>query len=297
MKACLILVLLLSVLFLSVPSAFSHNPFTAAPEDQHCAPAPPFKSKFFVKIMRWQHQLNQKISGLIRESRATGNYKPLLALLALAFTYGLIHAAGPGHGKFVASSYALSHNLSLASGLLFGGFFAFIHGLSGVVGVLGLSYLIKQTVSGTLDTVTTVTQVISFSLIVLLGLGILIKNSLALFKDSPTPDLPQTTRASRTGLLAWAGSIGLIPCPAVVMVMLFCLSMEALVLGLLLAACISLGMATTISIILTIIILGKAGSLKIIPTDRVRLAEHLVGLLSGAAIATFGLLFLLTAIS
>ena len=57
----------------------------------------------------------------------------------------------------------------------------------------------------------------------------------------------QETKGSRKGLVPWALAVGLVPCPAVVMVMLFCLSMDALALGLVLAVFISLGMALTIS--------------------------------------------------
>ena len=53
---------------------------------------------------------------------------------------------------------------------------------------------------------------------------------------------------TRKGVLPWAVAVGLVPCPAVVMVMLFCLSMDVVILGLLLAVCISIGMATTISL-------------------------------------------------
>ncbi|WP_319406525.1 hypothetical protein [uncultured Desulfosarcina sp.] len=63
------------------------------------------------------------------------------------------------------------------------------------------------------------------------------------------------------------------------MVMLFCLSMDLVLLGLLLAICIALGM-------------GKAGILRAVSEKRIEKAEAIVGMLSGAAIAGFGTLFL-----
>ncbi len=104
-------------------------------------------------------------------------------------------------------------------------------------------------------------------------------------------------KATYRNLLPWAATVGLVPCPAVVTVMLFCLSMEALVLGLCLAACICLGMATTIACVVVAVILGKAGMLNVVSEKRAATLEGLLGLGSGAVIAVFGVLFLLAAIN
>ena len=80
------------------------------------------------------------------------------------------------------------------------------------------------------------------------------------------------------------------------MVMLFCLSMEVIILGLILAACISLGMAVTISAVVTAAVLGKAGFFNWVPEKRIDRIEGWLGLLSGTAITVVGTLFLVTAI-
>jgi len=101
----------------------------------------------------------------------------------------------------------------------------------------------------------------------------------------------QSQEASRKGVLAWAVAVGLVPCPAVVMVMLFCLSMDAMILGLLLAACISMGMATTISLVVITIIMGKAGILNAVSKNYSIRVEGIIGVFSGGAISIFGTLF------
>jgi len=216
--------------------------------------------------------------------------------MVLAFSYGAVHAAGPGHGKFVALSYVLSHKASITSGLLFGFFVAFLHGLSGAVGVLGLRYIIQRSVSQTLATVTTATQIISFGLIAILGLGILLKNGYALFLKPAFNSIAQDKKKARKGLLPWIVAVGLVPCPAVVMVMLFCLTMDVLTLGLVAAACISLGMGATISCVVVAVIMGKAGALQVVPKKRIKTIERILGIVSGIAVTVFGTLFLLAAI-
>lgn len=291
-----ILLLLLLALWLTGP-AVARNPFTRPEKPEPAAASKPVPaSRLIGKMVYWQQQLKQNMTELIRQARSGEATRPLLLLMGLALAYGLLHAAGPGHGKSVATAYVLSHRVSIAGGLLFGGFFALIHGFSGAVAVLGLRFIIQQSVSGTLDTVTHTTQLISFGLIVLLGLGIFFKNLLALRKTPANADESGTETASGKGLLGWAATIGLIPCPAVVMVMLFCLSMEVLLLGLLLAACISLGMAITISGVVIAVILGKTGVLQLVSPKHTRKIENTIGLFSGAAIAAFGSLFLITSI-
>lgn len=293
MKPWLLSLMVITVLILAcLQPVMARDPFTGQAESRQDQQAPSWISRQVVRITLWQQHLRQKMSGLIRQARSGHDIKPLFILMALAFAYGLLHSAGPGHGKGVAAAYALSRRVTIAGGLLFGFSFAFIHGFSGAVAVLGLRFLIEQTVSGTMATVTTTTQIISFSLITLLGLGLFVKTGLTLLKKTDPAENQEAVAASGQGLLAWAATIGIIPCPAVVMVMLFCLSMEVLLLGLLLAACISLGMAVTVSGVMITVILGRTGALRLVSGEHVRTIERTVGLLSGAAITVFGLFFL-----
>ena len=52
-------------------------------------------------------------------------------------------------------------------------------------------------------------------------------------------------------------AVGMVPCSGVVLVLLFCISLNALSLGLLLALCLTLGMAVTISAVSVAVIAGK----------------------------------------
>jgi len=96
--------------------------------------------------------------------------------------------------------------------------------------------------------------------------------------------------------LPLAVAVGLVPCPGVVMVMLFCLSMDMLTLGLLLAVFISLGMATTISFVVIAVVIGKGISFLTFSTKRTERIESIIGVVSGLAVTALGVLFLTTAI-
>ena len=297
MKRLLALITLSLIFFTWAGPVLPHNPFTSKPEIQHSAPEPPIKSQFFVKIILWQHQLKQKMSEFIRAFQSNGRLGPLILLLGLSFTYGAVHAAGPGHGKVVAMSYVLSHRPKVLGGIVFGLCIALIHGSSGILGVLGLRHVIQRSVSQTLASVTDVTQMVSFGLIAVLGLGILLKHARTQFFKPKTQSEEKSTPVVRKNAWPWAIAVGVVPCPAVVMVMLFCLSMDAMMLGFFMAICISLGMGATISLVVTTIILGKASVLRTVPKNSINTVEAVVGMLSGAAIAVFGFLFFIPAIN
>lgn len=80
-----------------------------------------------VKSALWQREVNQQISVLLKAVAAN----PTQAggsLLLFSFTYGVLHALGPGHGKVVITTWLATHpsklkssiGLTLASSLLQG---------------------------------------------------------------------------------------------------------------------------------------------------------------------------------
>jgi nickel/cobalt transporter (NicO) family protein len=301
MKRFIILAILISLLGGFVGPVWSQNPFTSKQSARAKPPEPLLKSPFFTKLIVWQHQLKQRMSDLIRAARTRSDFQPLLFLMLLSFAYGALHAAGPGHGKFLAVSYILSHPTAKASGVLLGLGIALIHGFSGVVGVVGLHYMLRWGASDTLARVTTVTQIVSFGLISLLGLAILCKHGVGFFRGETKKQIGKGQTASspsKKGMLPWAAAIGLVPCPAVVMTMLFCMSMNVILLGLVLAACITLGMATTIAVVTSFVMVGKTGFFSAVPSQwNQEKIKGVLGILSGAAVTLFGVVFLLSALN
>ena len=149
---------------------------------------------------------------------------------------------------------------------------------------------------GGLGSVSYITQLVSFSLISLLGLAIVIKNGYCFFSGNETPHsvAGSPSMAGQKRFLPWALAVGLVPCPGVVMVLLFCLSMDAFMLGLLLGIVISLGMAATIGFVIVAVVLGKDFSLKYISERRAVKVEQCMGIVSSLAVAILGVLFLIS---
>lgn len=288
----LILFLIISI----VPLASANNPFTTKPINKPAAPILIIDNNFFAKISIWQYKLKTKMSALVRQAKSTGSIKPLLLLLMAAFAYGVIHAAGPGHGKAVALSYVLSQRPSYIQGMLFSNCVALFHGASGIIFVLVIRLILKTNIIKNLETVTNITQVASYGVITCFGLAIFIQSIYKLIKKKDqkkqTNEIFKSGKQTNPVLLALV--IGSIPCPGVIMVMLFTLSMDLIALGIILGITISMGMALTVSIVVLITISGKIVSLTAISNNsgRAVFIEHGIEMFSGLLLMTLGILFL-----
>lgn len=69
------------------------------------------------KSAQWQKQLHQTMAQLLQQvendpARAGG------LLIAFSFIYGVLHSAGPGHGKIVISTYLATHPTRLRTSLM-----------------------------------------------------------------------------------------------------------------------------------------------------------------------------------
>ena len=288
--------LLLFFLVLDVVPAKAQNPFISKDDQGQVSPAPCLPNPFLAKIAFWQQQLKQKMAALTRQAKETGSLRPLLALVIIAFVYGVLHAAGPGHGKAVAVSYLLSRSKKAGPGIILGNLIALFHGLSGAGLVLIVHFVLRKSITGSLESTARATQIISYSLIVLFGAVLLIKSLVSWRRHNGNKGSSNSDRSEERLMhpMAVALAVGMIPCPGVVLVMLFCLSMNVMGLGLLLAFSVVLGMGVTISAVGVVAIMGKKLALGVME-GRHKMADKIeLGIETAASfmVMTFGLLFL-----
>ena len=88
-----------------------------------------------------QRDFNRTLAHRLRGVKDGSDPGGLWVALGLAFTYGVVHALGPGHGKFVVTTYFLSHERRVWRGFLMGGQLAVMHVISAIVIVLVAHYL------------------------------------------------------------------------------------------------------------------------------------------------------------
>jgi nickel/cobalt transporter (NicO) family protein len=106
------------------------------------------------------------LSGLIRAAKTDGS--AYWGLMGISFIYGIFHAAGPGHGKAVISSYLLANEETWRRGIALSFASALLQALTAVVLVAIAAVLIGATAKMMGDTVRVI-EMVSYTLIVLLG--------------------------------------------------------------------------------------------------------------------------------
>ncbi|KKB08193.1 hypothetical protein VE26_10390 [Devosia chinhatensis] len=92
----------------------------------------------------------------------------------LSFAYGVFHAAGPGHGKVVISSYVLANERQLRQGIALSTLSALLQGVVAVGFVLVLAGVLNLT-STALGEAAHWVGVVSYGLVALLGLWLVLR--------------------------------------------------------------------------------------------------------------------------
>jgi ABC-type nickel/cobalt efflux system permease component RcnA len=240
------------------------NPFVSEKAPEKEVKLPSVASKLFAKIILWQSKLNAKLTEQVKKLKTDWSWEALFPLILISFLYGIIHAAGPGHGKVVVFSYFISRRSEIKKGLILGNLISIFHAVSGMIIVLTLYFIVKTTYLTSFEAISQKVKLVSYSLIIVIGI-ILLLTSLFPIKNllsrNPDNDVPADS-PGRRGLLPLALAVGIVPCPGVVIIMLFALSFNLLITGIIMSFIMALGMASTISLAGLLSILGQEGLLR-----------------------------------
>ena len=141
-------------------------------------------------ILAKQAEFYRLLSGTIRAAKADGSAG--WTLLGISFLYGIFHAAGPGHGKAVISSYLVANDETWRRGIILSFASAILQELTAIAIVAVAAVLLNATAKAMGDTVRVV-EIVGYSLIVLIGLRLLWVKGRALLRLLR----PQTAHAHR----------------------------------------------------------------------------------------------------
>ena len=141
---------------------------------------------WFNLINFYQQQFYRSLTGALKAMRTDGS--KLWLLVGLSFTYGIFHAAGPGHGKAVISSYMLANEVALRRGILLSFISAFLQALTAIV-VMTLIFLVLRGTSISMTDATWFLEIASYALITAFGAWLLWKKVAPLFRGRPARSL------------------------------------------------------------------------------------------------------------
>ncbi|SFZ86634.1 ABC-type nickel/cobalt efflux system, permease component RcnA [Devosia enhydra] len=117
-----------------------------------------------------QRSFYQALSGALE--RLAEDYTAFWVLGGLSFLYGVFHAAGPGHGKVVVTSYMLANESQLSRGILLSFLAAMLQALVAIAIVL-IGAAILGATSTALGETTHWIGLASYALVMLLGLWLM----------------------------------------------------------------------------------------------------------------------------
>ena len=117
-----------------------------------------------------QQGFYRSLTGALKAMREDGSQ--LWLLIGLSFAYGVFHAAGPGHGKAVISSYMLANEVALRRGIMLSFVSAFLQALVAIV-LMTLVFLVLRGTSVSMTDATWFLEVASYALIAAFGAWLL----------------------------------------------------------------------------------------------------------------------------
>jgi nickel/cobalt exporter len=129
-------------------------------------PRPPPADGVIGWLFAKQALFYRALAGMIRAAKTDGS--AYWGLIGISFLYGIFHAAGPGHGKAVISSYLLANEETWRRGIALSFASALLQALTAIILVAVAALFIGATAKMMGETVRVI-EIVSYALIVLLG--------------------------------------------------------------------------------------------------------------------------------
>lgn len=283
LAGCAVFALLLALLFYpDFAFAQGMGPFgssgtKATPFGLGSAAAPSGISGY---IIARQAEFYQALIKAVRAAKADGHGVWLLA--GLSFAYGVFHAAGPGHGKAVISSYLLADGGTLRRGAALALAAGLVQAVAAIAFVGILAVLLGAT-AVSMARAMNVVEIAAYGGIALFGAYLAFtkgRRLLALARgdaahaadcdcgDAHAPD--PAVLEGQGGLRRMAVAVvsaGARPCSGAILVLTFALSQGVFMSGVLSAFAMGLGTALTVTGIAALAVYGKRLAVRLASVD------------------------------
>ena len=224
----------------------------------------PKSKSFYTIIADAQKVLREKLTLAISAMKG-GQWSAIWKFLLICLVYGMLHALGPGHGKSIVVGYFIARRGRWRQGVALGAGITVTHTMSAVLLLLVLYAIFKATVFNAFETGRIGIENASYALIMLTGILLVVlgikdfftqcksrreaalagtaAESAGVAGNSQNEALPPTARWRE--IIGVAAVTGIVPCPAVALIVLFCLLNSMVALSLLGALVICIGMTIT----------------------------------------------------
>lgn len=244
-------------------------------------------------LIATQSQLNRDLAAAVRGLKSDDPLRAAALLVGIAFAYGVLHAAGPGHGKAVISAYVLANRETVRRGIALSFLSAFVQAMSAIVFV-GIMVLVLQQTSIQMRSTEATIETVSWGLVAVVGAFLLYRQIAAYFATSrlKAPDhahhhdhghahthhdahnhahgadcscghshmpAPQDLQGawSWRRALPLALSVGIRPCSGAILLLIFALSQGMLWAGIVGTFAMAIGTAITVSLLAALAVTSR----------------------------------------
>ncbi len=247
-------------------------------------------------ITRLQNEFYLKLTSALRNFRTNPSAGWLLMLIS--FAYGVFHAAGPGHGKLVISSYMIADEKTLKKGIALSFASALAQAVTAIVLVGGAGVLLHLT-----STAITATahwfELGSYVLVFLLGLYLVWQRILKSWFGQrpaancghlqghdhdhhyenaevcsscgqahvPDPKMVKNSAMTLTGIWSIILAVGLRPCTGALIVLAFAFFQGMIWVGVASTLVMALGTGITVSVLASLAVFSREIALRIWGAD------------------------------
>ena len=172
--ALALLVALVVLADASCHAVLAQNPF-GGPRP----PAEPPATGLIGWLLTKQAEFYREMSSTIRAAKSDG--RAVWSLLGISFAYGIFHAAGPGHGKAVISSYLVANEETARRGIVLSFVSALMQALVAVL-IVGIGAWILNATAKTMCSAERVVEIASYVLISAFGARLLWSKGAGFFR-------------------------------------------------------------------------------------------------------------------
>jgi nickel/cobalt transporter (NicO) family protein len=304
---------LLAIFVLAPIAAHAASSLGIGNNEVTVAPSGPFAGLFHW-INTQQREFYRAMTAALKSMRDDGGAAWLL--IGLSFAYGVFHAAGPGHGKAVISSYMIANEVALRRGIMLSFVSAFLQAVSALM-VVGGAFLVLRGTSVSMNDAAWFMEVASFALITAFGAWLLWQKAFRpMFAGAAQPALahaghthhhdhahhaegevcetcghshtpdPKLLENEFDWRTAWSAiiAVGMRPCSGALIVLTFALLNGLYLGGVLSVLAMALGTAITVSALATLAVTAKNTALKFARSEAASQRVHRIIEITGAAL-------------
>ena len=209
-------------------------------------------------LINFQRRVNTEVATHMKAIEMGEDLGAFFFGLAIAFAYGVVHAFGPGHGKFIIVSYFIGREARVRQGLLMAAQIAIVHVIAAIIIVWLADVVLK---AGFGIGLSDVPGVRAGSFLIIFGIGLYMLYQAVQISLNPSADIENEhnhghghghshghSHGGRVegGIMALAA--GMVPCPGAVLVMLYAVANNMIYPGFVLVFSMSAGIGLSISI-------------------------------------------------